>query len=241
MSQSSSADGAAIVVGAASGIGQATAIQLAQVGYRLLLVGRTQSKLQATADRIREQSGASAVALTLDIAQAGSGQTIVRHAMDHLGHIGLLANIAGYASMQPIPSWTIDQWRRTMDTNLTYVMELTAAAWPQFVRQKSGLIVNVSSLASVDPFPGFCMYAPAKAALNMFTRITAQEGQAIGLKALAIAPGAVETPMLRSLFDTNILPTQRTLSPDQVARIIVDCATGKRAFESGETILVPSP
>ena len=86
-------------------------------------------------------------------------------------------------------------------------------------------MVNVSSMASIDPFPGFATYAAAK----------------IGVKAVAVAPGAVETPMLRSMFNEQMIPKDKALSPEQVAKIITDCITGERAFTSGETIAVPSP
>ncbi len=98
-------------------------------------------------------------------------------------------------------------------------------------------MVNVSSMASIDPFPGFSIYAASKLAVNMFTRCIAQEG----LRAVAIAPGAVETPMLRGLFDESVIPRDKALDPAEVAKVIVDCITGNRAFESGEVITVPSP
>jgi NAD(P)-dependent dehydrogenase (short-subunit alcohol dehydrogenase family) len=85
------------------------------------------------------------------------------------------------------------------------------------------------------------MYASAKAAVNMFTLCTAREGAAIGVRAVALAPGAVETSMLRGLFDEKAIPHDKTLTPEQVATVIRDCLTGARRFTSGETIPVPSP
>jgi NAD(P)-dependent dehydrogenase (short-subunit alcohol dehydrogenase family) len=96
----------------------------------------------------------------------------------------------------------------------------------------------VSSMASIDPFPGFAAYAAAKAGLNMLTHVTAREGAAIGLKAVAIAPGAVETPMLRSAFDERAIPRHAALSPQAVASLIADCITGRRAFQPGEVIQI---
>ena len=109
------------------------------------------------------------------------------------------------------------------------------------VEQQSGFIGSVSSMASIDPFPGFSIYAAAKAGVNLFTLVTGREGQKIGVRAMAVAPGAVETGMLRKLFDESVIPADATLSPDEVAKVIVDCLENKRAFEVGQTIELPSP
>jgi NAD(P)-dependent dehydrogenase (short-subunit alcohol dehydrogenase family) len=130
--------------------------------------------------------------------------------------------------------------RRCLDTNIAATAYLTAAAWPTFKQQRRGIFVNVSSVASFDPFPGFSIYAAAKVAINMFTHCTAQEGADCGIKAVCVAPGAVETPMLRSLFDETVMPRDKTLHPDEVAQVIIDCICARRAFQSGETIVVPN-
>ena len=105
----------------------------------------------------------------------------------------------------------------------------------------AGVIVNLSSLAAFDPFPGFGVYAATQTAVNMLTRITADEGRDHHITAVALALGAVETDLLRSLFDESFLPRDKTLDPADVAAVIVDCVTGKRPFKSGETIQLPSP
>jgi NAD(P)-dependent dehydrogenase (short-subunit alcohol dehydrogenase family) len=96
-------------------------------------------------------------------------------------------------------------------------------------------------MASFDPFPGLAIYAAAKVAINMFTHCIAQEGEKIGVKSVCVAPGAIETPMLRGLFGKDVLPTEKTLDPKEVAGFIVDCITGKRGFKSGETVVMASP
>ena len=103
------------------------------------------------------------------------------------------------------------------------------------------MVVNVSSMASLDPFTGFNLYGAAKAATNLFTQATADEGQALGVRAYAIAPGAIETGMLRSLFDEDMLPKDQTLSPDAVAQVITECVTGETAISNGQTFVLDSP
>lgn len=229
-----------IVTGAGSGIGRSTSLRLAALGYHVVLVGRTRSKLEATAAKIQAASG-EALVLPADLTDAEQTRRIVDHALGAFGHIDALANVAGAAPLQPIERITPEIWRNCIDANLSYVVNLTAVAWPVFRRQKSGTIVNVSSMASIDPFPGFSIYAAAKIGINMFTRCTASEGAAIGVRAVTVAPGAVETPMLRGLFDESKIAHDKTLSPEEVAQVIADCVTGKREFISGEVIVVASP
>ncbi|MEX0776145.1 MAG: SDR family oxidoreductase [Phycisphaeraceae bacterium] len=232
----------AIVIGAGSGIGRALSVLLAESRFDLLLVSRTIAHIEETAQLARHQGRDVTIStLSADVSDPSACRKVIDQAVTQFGRIDAIANVAGYAVQATVEATTPEQWRRMIDTNVSYVMYLTAAVWPVFRQQHSGVIVNVSSMASVDPFPGFAMYASAKVALNMFTRVTADEGKAIGVKAVAVAPGAVETPMLRGLFDQAAVPADRALAPREVARVIRDCITGERAFVSGETILVPSP
>lgn len=234
---------AAIVTGAGSGIGRAASIFLAQTGYHLTLVSRSRDKLEETAD-LAAQTAAPGVACLVaptDLRDVTATRNLAHQTFERFGRLDAIANVAGDASMTPIEKVTPDAWRYCIDVNLSAVVHLTASAWPIFRAQGGGVIVNISSMSSIDPFPGLAIYATAKAGLNMFTRCTAREGQDIGIKAVAIAPGAVETPMLRGLFNETDLPTSKTLDPKEVAQVILDCITGERTFEPGETITMSSP
>ncbi len=233
----------AIVTGAGSGIGRQTSIQLAAAGYHLVLVSRTRDQLEETADLAADATSLSVQCdvTPTDLCDPVATRSLVEKTIDRFGRIDAIANVAGYSPLQPIEETSIEEWESVIDTNLSCVVHLTAEAWPILRKQGGGVIVNVSSMASIDPFPGLSIYAAAKAGLNMFTKCTAREGEPHGIRAVGIAPGAVETPMLRSLFDLDAIPHERTLDPKDVARTIRDCITGNRQFESGETILMPSP
>ena len=233
----------AVVTGAGSGVGRATSILLAQAGFSVVLVARTRARLAETAD-LTARDAADGVELLVhpaDLSDPREADGVVDITLERFGRLDALVNVAGYASAVNIAEITLDEWRRTIDTNLTCVLMMAARAWPAFEKQRGGTIVNVSSLASIDPFPAFALYGPAKAAVNNFTLCVARQGESIGVKAVAVAPGAIETPMLRSLFDEKTLPTEKTLDPRDVAALIRDCITGAREFESGETIQMPSP
>jgi NAD(P)-dependent dehydrogenase (short-subunit alcohol dehydrogenase family) len=119
-----------------------------------------------------------------------------------------------------------------------------AAAWLVFRRQFSErrlspigqCVVNISTLGTRDPFPGFFAYASSKACMNVMAHSCAKEGAEIGVRAFSIAPGAVETPMLRSLFSREVLPADHALAPERVAEEILACIVGERDALNGQTI-----
>lgn len=227
----------AIVTGAGSGIGRAVAVRLGAAGYCVVLVSRNREKLEQTAELVDGET----FIYPADVAEPDAVTMLIEDVLASFGRIDALIHVAGFAEVLPIERITPEHWRRTVDVNLTAAVLLTAAVWPTFQEQHSGVVVNVSSMASIDPFPGFATYAAAKTGLNMFTQCTAHEGEAIGVRAVAVAPGAVETPMLRSMFDEKMIPKDKTLNPDTVADVICGCVTGERDFKNGETIAMPSP
>ena len=234
---------AAIVTGAGSGVGRDTAILLAECGYHVLLVARSADKLDAAAELAREDAaeGVRVETMPADLLDPAAAPRVVERARELFGRVDALCNIAGGAPLLPIEKLTPAITRDCLAINLEAPALLTAACWPLFRQQKSGVVVNVSSMASVDPFPGFAIYAAAKVGLNMLTRCTASEGKRINVTAVAIAPGAIETPMLRQNFNEKVIPADKCLDPVTVAALIRDCVTGTRDFTPGETILLPGP
>ncbi|MEX0886195.1 MAG: SDR family oxidoreductase [Phycisphaeraceae bacterium] len=231
----------AIVTGASDGIGRETAVLLAQAGYDLALIARRRDRLDETAARVTDALGSTdhrTLILPTDLTDDHATRAAALTVVEHFGRVDAVANVAGHAPLMPIEALTPDIWRQCIDTNLSAIVMLTAALWPTFRRQQRGTIVNVSSMASIDPFPGFAAYAAAKVGVNMFTKCTADEGSAIGLKAVALVLGAVETPMLRSLFSEDVLPRDQTMSPITVATVIRDCIAGSYPFDNGQTIVL---
>ena len=229
----------AIITGAGSGIGRALALKMADLGHRLVLVGRTEAKLKQAAEVIGAVAArVEPVVLAGDVRDAAFCHRVVSESARQFGHVDVLANVAGAAPRCPIEQITPELWRETVDTNLSAIVNLTAAVWPIFQRRRRGTVVNISSMAAIDPLPGFAAYGAAKAGVNLFTLVTAREGAEFGVKAVCIAPGAVETPMLRGLFTHDDFPADQCLAPEEVAQTVVDCLTGRRSYESGTTITV---
>lgn len=227
----------AIVTGAGSGIGRATCELLSARGYRLVLVGRRIARLQHTGYTLKSEWAA----ISADVADPQQIRRTMESALARFGRIDALVNNAGFAPMAAIEHHTPELIQRVFAVNAIGPALAVAAVWPTMLAQGSGQIVNVSSFATIDPFPGFFAYAAAKAAVNLLALSASNEGRSHGVRAFAVAPGAVETEMLRSIASVEAIPPDRALSARAVAEVIVACATGERDDETGRTILVPSP
>jgi meso-butanediol dehydrogenase/(S,S)-butanediol dehydrogenase/diacetyl reductase len=236
----------AIVTGAGSGIGRATAALLAARGWDLVLVGRTAAKIAETEKAIRAGSNRpiEVISLAIDLALGGAPRRVIDDTAARFGRLDALVNNAAIGELSPLRSTTADLLDRTFRANTFAPFELLAAAWPLFertARERAGArpcVVNVSSVAASDPFPGLGVYAATKAALESMTRSIVNERGAIDLRAFSIAPGAVETPMLRSMFDREAIPSAAALDPAVVAAEIAACIAGERDDREGSTIVV---
>lgn len=236
MTTAHDADPAALITGAGSGIGRATAVALAREGYRLALVGRRAEPLAQTAAAL--PSGSHSIQIIADVAKPEDAARMIDAAAAAFGRLDALVNNAGFAPLLPIDRTTPEILRQVYNTNALGPAYAIARAWPIFVRQRRGCIVNLSTLGTFDPFPGFFAYAAAKAAVNLMALSCANEGREHNIRAFAIAPGAVETEMLRANFPESVIPRSKTLPPESVAQVIVECVLGKRDEQNGRTIIV---
>jgi NAD(P)-dependent dehydrogenase (short-subunit alcohol dehydrogenase family) len=227
----------AIITGAGSGIGRATAVMLSQRGYSIALVGRRDGPLHETAALL---SGPCLV-IPIDISIAAGCQAVISRTESTLGRIDILVNNAGVAPLIPIEETRPSVIDDVFGVNAIAPAYLIHSVWPVFVRQKRGCIVNVSTMGTFDPFPGFFAYAAAKAAVNVMALSCAKEGTDHGIRAFAVAPGAVETDMLRKIVPESTLSRSQTLSPEAVAKVIVECIEGTRDSQNGGTIQVEPP
>ncbi|MCC6675522.1 MAG: SDR family oxidoreductase [Phycisphaerales bacterium] len=230
----------ALITGAGSGIGRAAAILLARHGLHLTLAGRHLESLAATASHF-PPAGPPPQILSVNLADPRQARAMIDDALAHHGRLDILINNAGEAISKPIAQHDDAALHRAFTVNFFGPAAAISRAWPAFERQHSGCIINVSSMSAIDPFTGLAIYGAAKAALNTLTKGCATEGAAFGLRAFAIAPGAVETPMLRRLFPESALPPSRTLSPEAIAELILACIRGDHDARNGETIPLPSP
>jgi meso-butanediol dehydrogenase/(S,S)-butanediol dehydrogenase/diacetyl reductase len=228
-----------IVTGAGSGIGRATAILLAREGWCVALVGRRRDALERVS---RECGSGHSLVVPSDIASEEAAEEIVDATTAAWGRIDAIVNNAGTAPLLPIDAHTPELLREIYEVNALGPARLIARAWPIFQARHArdaswrGCIVNISTMGTLDPFPGFFGYASSKAALNLMAQSCAREGAAIGVRAFAVAPAAVETEMLRAIIPESRLPRECAMPPEDVARVIAQCIRGERDAKNGNTI-----
>jgi 3-oxoacyl-[acyl-carrier protein] reductase len=221
----------AIVTGAGRGIGRATAVELAQAGYRLMLVARNEEELKETA----RLTGGGLVAVA-DVRKFEQVRQVVESTMQAYDAVHAVIHCAGLAPVRSIADMSPQEWADVIETNLSAAFYLCHSVWHIFERQRCGVVVNVSSESARDPFPGFAAYAAAKAGLHLFGLSAAREGQAIGVRVHTVAPSAVETSMFRAICSEEDYPREKALDPADVAKVIVQCVRGELRYTSGEVI-----
>lgn len=222
----------ALVTGAGSGIGRAISVRLSRANHRLVLAGRTLRTLEETGSQLPGPW----LAVRADVADADSVSAMVDQAMAHFGRLDVLVNNAGRAPAVPIAESDPELIREVFAINALGPAWAIARAWPIFLEQGRGCVVNISSMATADPFPGLYAYAAAKGAVNVMVKSCMNERGEADIRAFAVAPGAVETAMLRAIVSESDLPPEDTLDPDEVAEVVVDCVLGRRDEQAGETI-----
>ena len=132
---------------------------------------------------------------------------------------------------------SLERFDAVLAVNVRGVYVATQAAWPHLATRK-GVVVNISSMSSVDPYIGMGTYGCTKAWLNLFTQVISQEGQEVGIRAFCVAPGTVETKLMRDLWPE--FPAEKALTPDEVASVVSSVVEPDMARASGETIFVRS-
>ncbi|MEM8835269.1 MAG: SDR family oxidoreductase [Planctomycetota bacterium] len=223
-----------IVTGASSGIGLATSGMLARRGWSLALGARDEQRLMNAANQI--DTNERPLLLPTDVSRREDVERLVERTLDRFGRIDAIVNNAGMGEVVPVAETTWDLLERTMRTNTIGPAYLVARAWPALVESGSGRIVNVSSYATLDPFPGFFAYAASKGALELTSLSARAEGGDAGIKSFNVCPAGVETPLLRRAFDESVVPASMTLTPEDVAKVLVACLEGERDGEACKRI-----
>lgn len=222
----------AIITGAGSGIGRATAVQLGFEGYTVVLVGRRRERLEQTADGVSSE----AVILPADVSRPVEAERLVADTVAAAGRVDAIVHCAGLAPLLPIEQMDTDLFDAVIATNLSAAFYLAKAAWEPMKTQGGGVIVNLSSESARDPFTGFAAYGAAKAGVNLLGLSLAREGHPHNIRIHTVAPAAVETEMFRGLMTPEQYSSDKTLDPTDVARVIVQCITGDLQYASGEVI-----
>ena len=237
----------AIVTGGGTGIGAATARLLAAHGADVAIAARTMEELQRTSAAVEAESGRRCLPVRTDVKDEAQVVAMVQRTVDELGRIDILVNNAGGTRMGPLASIPTRAWDSSFELNVRSAYFCTREAGRHLVDQRSGAIVNISSGAGVHGVKGGAHYASSKAALQMFTRVTAAEWGPYGIRANCIAVGAiaseraVEAWQVAGLDQSTMAtgtPLGRLGRPDEVASAILFFVSGAASFITGQTISV---
>lgn len=229
----------AIITGASSGIGKATALTFAKAGINLALVSRSLDKLEAVATAAREV-GVEAKAYRLDLAEVETVKTQIEAIATDFGPIDILVNNAGMGYTNLLRETSLKEWQEVLNINLTSVFQCILGVLPQMRERKRGTIINVASIAGSNPFPGWGAYSVSKAASISLAKTLAAEERANGIRVTNICPGAVNTP----IWDTDTvkvdLNREAMLLPETVAKSILHVALLPAEATIEEMTIVPS-
>lgn len=226
----------AVVTGGASGIGLMTAQRLASAGYKVAVMD-----LHSTPS--------ADLSLTVDVTDADAVQHAVAAIVEAFGRVDLLVNNAGITGSDKATvchETPIEQWDLVQAVNVRGPFLCTRAVLPTMLSQKSGHVITVASVAGLVAFPGRCAYTASKGAALQFSKSLAVDYAAVGIRANAICPGMVETPMtqwrldvpeLRAAVESNI-PMGRVAMPDEIANAIVALASDQLAYMNGQALVI---
>ncbi len=237
----------ALVAGASSGIGRATAKLFAQQGARIVVGARREAELKALVTEI-ERAGGEAVALAGDVGDESYAEALVAAAVDRFSRLDIAFNNAGtLGAMGPTAGVSLAGWRDTIDTNLTSAFLAAKYQIPAMQAHAGGSLIFTSTFVGYTVgFPEVAAYAASKTGLIGLTRALAVEYARQGIRVNAILPGATETDMARQMADTaeardfiaGLYPMRRFASPDEIARSVLYLASDASSFTTGSALLV---
>jgi len=234
----------AVVTGGGSGIGRATCLALARAGRDVAVADVNAAGAEATAGMVLGL-GPRAVAVELDVSSAASVAAGVERVRQELGPVAILVNVAGIGEFAPLMQMTEAQWDRMLAVHLKGTFNTTRACVPDMIAAGWGRIVNVASVAGLNGGgPGLSHYAAAKAGIIGFTRAIAQELGPMGITVNAVAPGLIDTPMIRtagapdSLYDAVVkrTPVRRLGQPEDIAVAATFLASDEAGFTTGQVL-----
>jgi len=240
-------DQVALVTGASSGIGHATAVAMAKQGAR---VGVNYCKNQAGADQAAKSirsAGGEALVVRADVTRAADVLAMVEAVRKEWGPIDILVNNAGdLLARRSLPDMTEDYWDQVMALNLKSVFLCVRAVWEEMAARKAGCIINVSSIAGRNGGgPGAAAYAAAKGGLLTYTKSLAKELAPHGIRVNGIAPGVIATPYHERYSPGEVfkkfvasIPLGRAGTAEEIADVIVFLASPAARYVTGETVEV---
>jgi len=234
-----------VITGASSGNGEATARLLSAHGAQVVLGARRVDRIKALAKELTGRGG-KALAVATDVTRREEVKRLVDAAVQTYGRIDVLLNNAGLMPHSPLERLKIDDWDRMIDVNLKGVLYGIAAALPYMQQQKSGHIINVSSVAGHKVRPGSAVYAATKTAVRVVSEGLRQEVKPYNIRTTVISPGALATELASSITEPDIAENvgkfmaEIALPADAFARVVVFAISQPEEMDVNEILFRPT-
>jgi NAD(P)-dependent dehydrogenase (short-subunit alcohol dehydrogenase family) len=236
----------AIVTGAGRGIGRSIALGIADAGCDVALVSRTESELIELAEEI-EKRGRRALVAPCDVTKPTDIERAVEATKQKFGKIDILINNAGITIKKPAELYELEDWNRVIAVNLTGVFLFAQYTGREMIKQRSGKIINISSIAAKTAITGSVAYCASKGGVDMITKVLACEWAPYGITVNAIGPAYIETPLVaqvkqtRADFEERVVqrtPLRRLGQPDEIVGAAIFLSSDASSYMTGETIFV---
>ena len=234
----------ALVTGASSGLGRATALSLAQAGADVILMARSETDLQQVAAEI-EAAGRRAMVCPVDLSDSAALMAMVTQGVDAFGRLDILVNNAATDIPGPVTDLTPEDWDRVLNVNLRAPFLLAKAAFPHMQRSGGGIIINVSSVAGKRGWANASAYCASKFGLTGLTQALAAEGKPHAIRACVVYPGGMATswgtfgPDARTGQEAQVSTPTEALPPQRVADLLVWMCAAPAEVVLNEVIVTP--
>jgi NADP-dependent 3-hydroxy acid dehydrogenase YdfG len=225
-------DKVVVITGASSGLGEATARRLSASGAKIVLGARRTKHLDALAKELNENGG-NAIAITTDVTDREQVKALVDAAVKTYGRVDVMINNAGLMPQAPLERLKVEEWDRMIDVNIKGVLYGIAAVLPYMKEQKSGHIINVSSVAGHKVGPGFAVYAATKHAVRALSEGVRQEVKPYNIRTTVISPGAVATELPNGVTDPA--------TAERIKKFYADIAVPADSFARAVAFAVSQP
>ena len=238
----------ALITGARRGMGRTHALKLAKAGAKVVVADISLEDCQKVVDEIKKGKG-EALAVKCDVTKKGEVDEMVKKTVEKFGKVDILVNNAGICQFKPFLELTEEEWDRTLDINLKGYFLCAQAAAKEMVKQKSGVIINIASVAMGQQgigFPNIVHYCASKGGIVGMTEALAVELAPFNIRVNAIAPGMIETPMIDPVKQDSKtmeamlarVPMHRVGKPEEVSNLVLFLASNESSYMTGSTVII---